>query len=204
MQYDSNFHHRRSIRLKTYDYSSMGAYFVTICAYKKECLFGEIKNGEMRINKVGMIVQQWWKKLPNKFSNLQTDECVIMPNHIHGIIFIVRADPCVCPGPVVAPGRSVDPGPVVAPGRSVDPGHGSRDQGAHMGAPLPKMIQWFKTMTTNEYIRYQKKINPNQVVPKLWHHNYYERVIRCDAELYNVRKYIFDNPLNWNTDPERN
>jgi REP element-mobilizing transposase RayT len=92
MTYNPEIHHRRSIRLKEYDYSQSGAYFVTVCAWKKECLFGEIKNGEMLLNKCGGIVMNCWDDLPNHYQHAQLDEFVIMPNHVHGIIVLKNTD----------------------------------------------------------------------------------------------------------------
>ena len=97
MAYDSHIHHRRSIRLKNYDYSKTGAYFVTICTHNRECLFGEIVNGVMVLNDAGRMVEKWWHELNRKFPNIQSDVHVIMPNHFHDIIIIVGADLCVCP-----------------------------------------------------------------------------------------------------------
>ncbi|MBP8944301.1 MAG: hypothetical protein KBG25_00115 [Paludibacteraceae bacterium] len=77
-----------SIRLPGYDYSRPGAYFVTIVTYQRQCLFGNIFNGEMMLNECGEIVKNWWQEIPNHYSNVQLDEWVIMPNHIHGIIII--------------------------------------------------------------------------------------------------------------------
>jgi len=87
-KFDPQKPHRRSIRLPGYDYSSEGAYYVTIVTQGRECLFGEIVDGEMRINEYGEIVQKWWNEIPIHFPNVQLGAFVMMPNHIHGIIFI--------------------------------------------------------------------------------------------------------------------
>jgi putative transposase len=81
-------HHRRSIRLKSYDYSRAGAYFVTICTHGRECLFGEVMDGAMRLNDAGQSVQAEWVRLPERFQTIELDEFVIMPNHLHGIILV--------------------------------------------------------------------------------------------------------------------
>lgn len=86
MTYNTDIHHRRSIRLKDYDYTGEGAYFVTICTYQKECLFGDIINGEMQLNDMGTIVRQCWNDIPRHFSHAIIDEFIVMPNHIHGIV----------------------------------------------------------------------------------------------------------------------
>ena len=88
MKYNPRIHHRRSIRLKGYNYSSAGAYFITICTYKKEWLFGNVINGEMVLNEYGQIVAQHWQKLPTHHPRLRLDEWVVMPNHLHGILIL--------------------------------------------------------------------------------------------------------------------
>jgi hypothetical protein len=88
MKYNLNIHHRRSIRLQEYDYSQAGAYFVTICTHQKECLLGEIVDGEMRLNQFGDLVKLYWQNLSKHYSYLQLDEFVVMPNHLHGILVL--------------------------------------------------------------------------------------------------------------------
>ncbi len=81
-------HHRRSIRLKGYDYSQEGAYFVTIVTWRRDFLFGEIVNGEMILNEHGQIADECWREIPNHFPHVELGAYVIMPNHMHGIILI--------------------------------------------------------------------------------------------------------------------
>ena len=88
MPYDKRKHHRRSIRLPGYDYTSPGAYFVTICVHGGECLLGQIVDGEMRLSRFGQVAGQYWKRIPNHVAQVELDEWVVMPNHIHGIIII--------------------------------------------------------------------------------------------------------------------
>jgi putative transposase len=172
-KYGHGKHNRRSARLKDYDYSQEGAYFVTICAKNRECLFGEIVNGQIIPNDLGFMIQRWWSKLSRKFPLIETDAHVVMPNHFHSIIIIVGADPCVCP-----------------------------DLGAHTGAPLHKIVQWFKTVTTNEYLRILERQDVNTLGLKLWQRNYYEHVIRNERSLNAIREYILNNPNQWSDDPE--
>lgn len=87
-KYDPNIHHRVSIRLKEYDYSQPGEYFVTICTKNRECLFGDVMNGKMILNEYGKIAQQFWVEIPNHYPNIELDEFIVMPNHLHGIIII--------------------------------------------------------------------------------------------------------------------
>ncbi|MEX0269032.1 hypothetical protein AB3R30_07810 [Leptolyngbyaceae cyanobacterium UHCC 1019] len=88
MAYNPAKHHRRSIRLKGYDYSSPGAYFITICTHQRDCLFGEIADGTMHLNQLGQIVSASWQRLPHHFLNVELDAFVVMPNHIHGILIL--------------------------------------------------------------------------------------------------------------------
>ena len=85
-QYDPHKHHRRSIRLKGYDYTRPGSYFVTICTHNREHLFGNIVNERMELNPLGQRVHQYWGEIPNHFPHATLDEYVVMPNHVHGII----------------------------------------------------------------------------------------------------------------------
>lgn len=105
MKYNPDIHHRRSIRLKGYDYSQAGLYFITICTQNRLCLFGEIKNGEIILNDAGIMIDKWWNELKHKYRNIKLHEQIIMPNHFHGIIQIINktdsvvgADLRVCPG----------------------------------------------------------------------------------------------------------
>ena len=177
MKYNPEIHHRRSIRLKGYDYSQPGAYFVTICTHERECLFGEIVNNEMVLNNAGKMVEKWWYELNNKFPNIQLDAHIIMSDHFHGIIIITGADLCVCP--------------------NINDDDNYNSRGEHRGSPLYKIVQWFKTMTTNDYIRNVKTNNWKPFNKKLWQRNYYEHIIRNEIELNKIRKYILNNPLNW-------
>ena len=88
MRYNPERHHRRSIRLKGYDYSLPGGYFITICTYKRECLFGKIIGGKMILNEFGDVIGRKWHNIPNHFTHIQLDAFQILPNHVQGIIFI--------------------------------------------------------------------------------------------------------------------
>jgi REP element-mobilizing transposase RayT len=88
MRFDPEKHHRRSIRLKGYDYRRQGAYFVTICTHDRLCLFGEVVGGEMRLNEYGRIALGCWKEIPLHFPQAELDAFVVMPNHVHGIIVL--------------------------------------------------------------------------------------------------------------------
>lgn len=90
MPYNPQVHHRRSIRLKNYDYTQEGAYFITLCTKNKRCIFGDIKQGEIKLNLLGTIARDYWQEIPQHFPHINLDVFVIMPNHIHGILWIVQ------------------------------------------------------------------------------------------------------------------
>ena len=178
MKFDAEKHHRHSMRLLGYDYAQVGAYFVTSVTKDRVCLFGEIVDGEMRLNDGGRMIELWWFELNRKFSTVETDEFVVMPNHFHGIVVIAG----------VTVGADLRVGP--------------NSEGAHAGAPLPTIIQWFKTMTTNEYMRGVKTRSWTPFAGRLWQRNYYEHIVRCENELTRIREYIANNPLQWEMDRE--
>ncbi|MDP4999472.1 MAG: hypothetical protein NWQ41_10940, partial [Saprospiraceae bacterium] len=90
-KYNPNIHHRKSIRLKGYDYSQAGLYFITICIQHRACLFGHITKGEMILNDAGNMVKNEWLNLKTRFPNIELHDYVVMPNHFHGILEIVGA-----------------------------------------------------------------------------------------------------------------
>ena len=110
-RYDPHKHHRRSIRLPGYDYRSAGAYFVTICVLRGECLLGNIVDGEMQQSELGRIAAHYWQRIPRHFPHVELDEWVVMPNHLHGILVfggVAHAGGETCPES--HPGVQVSPG----------------------------------------------------------------------------------------------
>jgi putative transposase len=186
-KYDPNIHHRRSIRLPGYDYSEEGWYFVTVCVQNRLCLLGDITENRMQLYEAGLMIEVWWRKLGGKFPNVQTDEYVVMPNHFHGIVS-VGAAPCGRPDADVPKNEGV------VPQESGQP-HG-------VAPTIGDIVSWFKTMTTNHYIRGVKQGGWEPFFKKLWQRNYYEHVIRNEKELNHFRQYIANNPANWQTDEE--
>jgi REP element-mobilizing transposase RayT len=176
--YNPEEHHRRSIRARGYDYSSPGYYFVTVCGQHRECLYGEVVDAEMRLNDAGQMVKQWWQRLAEKFVQVDLDEHITMPNHLHGIIVILDRRRGA---PVCAPSRG-----------ETDTVHLPEER-----VPLGEIVQWFKTMTTNEFIRGVKESGWPRFDRKLWQRDYFEHVIRDEKSLNNIRRYIRANPLMW-------
>ena len=103
MKYDPAVHHRRSIRLRGYNYAQAGAYFITICTQDRQCLFGEIVDGGKQLNAMDRIVAEQWDAIPRRFANVALDAFVVMPNHIHGIFLIVGAPLAGAPTPAALP-----------------------------------------------------------------------------------------------------
>ncbi len=296
MTFDPDIHRRRSIRLEGHDYSRPGLYFVTICVQSRLCLLGSIVDNQSLLNSAGNMIDRWWNKLSLKFTNVQLDKYIVMPNHFHGIIEIknpagpdqrnqcentyqiegeyaiekqtehdqdkegahmgaplhVGVDPRVYPDspysplpqhPVVpyrrgrpanagrthgsAPTVGVDPRVYPLIPRSFLPSSPSACLPNYPDACLPsqsheqnqtwadtwvrpydtgkparlhKMMQWFKTMTTNEYIRNERLNGWQAFDRKLWQRNYYEHITRDDESLNKIREYIVNNPKNWKDD----
>lgn len=181
VKFDPQKHHRRSIRLQGYDYSSAGAYFVTMVAWHRECLFGEIVNGEMRLNRYGEIVRKWWDEISKHFQGVETSAFVIMPNHVHGIIFIIerRGTVPVPDDKTLNDVRGGETPPLRAP-------------------TLGQIIAYFKYKSTKE----MNLLDNTGTVTKFWQRNYYEHVIRNEKDLQNITDYMDANPLSWDDDDE--
>lgn len=179
MKYNLQMHHRRSIRKKGYDYSSCGAYFVTMNTQKRESFFGCIIDNEMELNDSGLMIEKWYNELPQKFPGVILDEYIIMPDHFHCIIWIDSADRDEFSGQTHRSARTGEKDNIVP------------------DAGIPRIIQWFKTMTTNEYICGVKKCRWMPFDKRLWQRNYYEHIIRNDEELNRIREYIKNNPREW-------
>jgi REP element-mobilizing transposase RayT len=191
--YDPRRHHRRSIRLRGYDYAQAGAYFVTICTQDRECLLGWIVDGKMRLSEAGRMVQSVWDELPARYPGVDVDEFVVMPNHIHGIIVLtgVGATTGGCPDGVVdaVDGQARGPAPTDGGPAPTDGGSAPTD-GDGAGLSLPDVVHRFKSFTT---ARYRHGVNNMGWMPfpgRLWQRNYYEHIIRNDDELGRIRRYI--------------
>ena len=169
-------HRRRSIRLRGYDYAQAGAYFVTICTRNRECLLGDVEEGEMHLSEFGRLAQTTWEDLPRHYPHVRLDAWIVMPNHVHGIIVLTDVDDT----PV---GAGFKPAPTNNAGSSR---HG-----------LPEIVRAFKTFSS-------RRINAarSAVGAPFWQRNYYEHIIRNDESLNRIRQYIEDNPARWHEDPE--
>jgi len=184
MKYNPDKHHRRSIRLQGYDYSQPGIYFITLCTQNHECLFGEILNGEMRLNEFGKMTQQCWLEIPHHFPHVKLDEFVIMPDHIHGIIILNDIVGAKNFSP--QPSNNFSPQPIPTPQQNITP---FRSPSKTIGS----IIRGFKIGVTRGF-------RQNTDIYVVWQRNYYEHIIRNKVELNRMRQYIIDNPKKWKTD----
>jgi len=178
-RYSPDIHHRRSIRLEGYDYAATGAYFITICAHERESLFGEIVAGEMLPGEYGRVVLSEWLKTGDIRQEVLLGEFVVMPNHFHGIL-------------------------KVKDGATCHKGTAGHNKGTARRAPtveqfgkpiadsLPTIIRSFKSSVT-------KCINEIRNSPGLpvWQRNYYEHVIRDEADYNRLAEYVTTNPQRW-------
>lgn len=168
--YDPHKHNRQSIRLKGYDYSQPGYYFITICVANRCCLFGNIIRSQMIMNKYGQIAKKEWIRTENLRDNVRLDEFIVMPNHIHGIIELTESS------------RGVSQyAPAAVANKFKSPSN-------NLGA----IIRGYKSTVTKQI----NEIN-NQPDDQVWQRNYYDHIIRSRKELKRIRKYIRENPEDW-------
>jgi REP element-mobilizing transposase RayT len=208
MTHDPHRRQRRSIRLAGYDYTRPGAYFITICTQDRQRLFGAVAANAVRLSDAGDMVARWWGELPRKFANVMTDAFVVMPDHIHGIIVIGAGDagddiddsnaninapndnPWVGADGPIRPRRHPND-------RDVDDvdtiGMGSDASIIH-AVSIPRIVQWFKIMTTTEYIRQVKQSGWPPFERRVWQRGYYDHIVRDDRSLARIRRYIAANP----------
>lgn len=167
-----------SIRLKEWDYSSVGYYFVTICTRNRECIFGSIAEDKIKLTGIGKIANRYWLEIPEHFQNVKLDEYIIMPNHLHGIVMIEnqnKKDTYNCRDGINAV---------------------STDKQNPMRAKhsLFKIIRWYKGRCTYEINKMQNRIRFT------WQSGFYDHVIRNEESLLKIREYIHNNPLKWDID----
>jgi putative transposase len=208
----TGYHNRHSIRLHGYDYSQPGYYFITICIHDKtQRLFGTVAGGKMVLNDKGNIAHDQFECLPGRFPNIQIDTFQVMPNHIHAVIH-ARATlavdlqknrgSCIIEtynstvdclnttgqNTVKTYGAEASPAPVEIVGKTGDTKNNT----------IGDIIGAYKSLVSNECLKIYK--SKNERMGKLWQRNYYDIIIRDERSLFFIRRYIRNNPLNWETD----
>ena len=191
MPYDPRLHHRRSIRLKDFDYSLPGDYFLTICTQDKHCLLGSVIQGRVCLSPAGMMVSEVWRNIPTRHPGVELDTFVVMPNHIHGIVRILYPNA----GPRNFDGRTQRSAPTRRSGCSGGPPRGS-------GPHLAEIVRRFKSITTGLYRQDAGKPGWRAIQRRLWQRNYFERLIRNREELNAKRIYIDNNSIYWSADSD--
>lgn len=206
MAYNPNIHHRKSIRLKGYDYSQAGLYFITICTQNRACLFGEIVGGQMVLNVFGEIAIDEWEKTEKIRENCRIYESIIMPNHMHGIIEITRKK-----------GSEREIGKFESPSQTI----GAIIRGFKIATIkrikehlLENREEIASTQRTGELQFAPTEFAPEEFAPtefasaekikaldfKIWQRNYWEHIIRNDNEYQRISQYIINNPQQWEND----
>jgi putative transposase len=197
MKYDPKIHKRRTIRLKGFDYSGDGMYHIVIRTKNGVCVFGKVDVGEMKLSPSGEIAKKCWKEIPEHFRNVELDQYVVMPNHIHGIVVIKALVRAIheSPIPESSPGSGGSPIPEevfhTSPPESPIP----ETTLERRRMLIPKIVGRFKMNSA-------KEINGLQGTSgtPFWQRGYYEHVIREGKDLDRIRQYILDNPANWTND----
>lgn len=183
MKYDPDKHHRRSIRLKGYDYTQVGVYFVTLVTHNRGCLFED--------SVLCRVIEHCWSEIPRHFKNVVLDESIVMPNHLHGIIGIEAKE-----GEAFL-ARSEPDEVVVSDDDAFLSKVEKRNASPLRSGSLGAIVGNFKSVTA-------RRINEIRKTPgaPVWQRNYYEHIVRNENEMEHIRNYIINNPTNWNMDDE--
>jgi REP element-mobilizing transposase RayT len=183
MKYNPQIHHRKSIRLKGYDYAQPGLYFITVCCKDRVCLFGLVTESNMVLNNGGQIANQCWLDIPAHFPNDILHEYVVMPNHVHGIIELLNVDDEMNIGANVG-------------AKNLSPLQQQQQTPQRFQSPsktIGSVIRGFKTGVT-------KWFRSNTEIDTIWQRNYYEHIIRNEQSYQTISHYIINNPSKWNDD----
>jgi len=201
MKFDPKNHHRRSMRLKGYDYASPGAYFVTMVTYLREQIFGEVVNGKMKCTALGEIVREEWVRSIGIRKEIQLfeDEFVVMPNHVHAIVWMVEKDGNMQVG---ADGVCLDMGNAntkksasLKRGANLAPQPGTPQRFIRRPGSLGSFIAGYKAAVTS---RAGRELN----MTGIWQRNYYDHIIRNEVDYERIYAYMEVNPINWKDDDE--
>nr|WP_319510118.1 transposase [uncultured Draconibacterium sp.] len=201
--YNPNIHHRRTIRLKNYDYSAAGLYFITLCTTNREHIFGQIINGEMIYNAFGNIATEEWAKTPEIRKNISLGEFIIMPNHFHAIISIDYKitdegndpigkfqSPSQTIGAIIRGYKGATTKRINQIIREAKAGRGDR-----AGDLVTGVLQYAPSRSPS-----RSPIGALSGEGSIWQRNYYESIIRTERAYRNISNYIINNPLKWHLD----
>jgi len=184
-KYNPNIHHRKSIRLKEYNYSQAGLYFITICCQNRICRFGNVVDGEMMLNEFGIVAYNEWVKLSERFSNFELDVFQIMPNHMHGIILLND----------ISVGAGVNPAQNDLYTQNDGKTNDNNRTTARVAPTVSNIVGAYKSLVANGCLDIFK--SQNETMGKLWQRNYYEHIIRNEKSYQTITEYIINNPAKW-------
>jgi putative transposase len=198
---------RQSTRLRARDYSSPGNYYVTLCTHTRQMLFGHVSEGVMHLNDVGRATDRFWNDIPLHFPQVELDEYIVMPNHVHGIIRITKHGWVPANQPVRAVGIPIVTGlsvtePVGANDHLPLQSHSTSSRitrsklfplGHGTSRTIGSMVRGFKTAVT-------RRMRMHGWIGGVWQQNYHDHIIRNERSLERIRAYIRNNPANWHRD----
>jgi len=208
MHSETKLNNRKSLRLKGYDYSKAGLYFVTICVYDRECLFGKITDGKMTSTDVGKIADEFWLNIPQHFSNIVLHEHIIMPNHVHGIIQLTDVNDAnsvgACHGMPLQNTTDIP----VGTRHGVSPQHGTPQkqndaisQSSTRETQFGKPVSGSVSVIVNQYKSSVKRwCNKNNNAHFRWQSRFHDHIIRYEQSYQNISEYIINNVANWKDD----
>jgi putative transposase len=190
IQKQPQFHHRRSVRLSGFDYSQEGGYFITIVTHDREPLFGEIVNGEMKLSKLGEIAREEWVVTATIRDNVELGEWVIMPDHLHGILFLFAHN-------TLGVSRSSHTRTVCVRGAESTVPTQKESFGMPVSGSIPTIIRSYKAVVT-------KRINALRDTPlkKVWQRGFFDHVLADDRDYDALTEYILSNPERWGLDKD--
>jgi len=188
---------RKTKRIRGFDYSESGSYFITICTNESKHYFGKIESRRMILNAPGCMIYDVWRKMSKQFCEFVPQEFIVMPNHIHGIIEIRKN--IIKQSEHSTVGTHTCDRPYPLGNSSSTDEHKVHPYGTRRGS-LGRMVQAFKSQTTLEYIRNVKANSWRSFPGKLWQSNYYEHIIRDENDYGKIAGYIINNPLQWDMD----
>lgn len=201
MPYHYQMPRRKWIRLKGYDYSREGMYFLTVCIQNRLHLLGKIENEKMILNAAGKMVEKWYFELENKYPGIKCREYIVMPNHFHCIIEITGKNR-VANAPDAHGGTSLRGHPERNNIKNDKSQYGPENK--KYGASIFDIMDWFKTMTTNDYIRGVKNKKWMRFEKRFWQLKYWDHIIRDENDYFRILNYIKNNPRKWGEDKFNN
>ena len=204
---------RKSIRLGNYDYSSAGAYFVTICSQSRANWFGTVTRDGMQLNDAGQMILKTWNELLNRF-DIELDTFIIMPDHVHGIIILPTTQnnkphqnpvgeglvPSLHQPNAINPVLQGDTTNSALQGDTTNPAlhrETTRVSPTDDGASLFDVVGAFKSLTTNQYSRGVREAGWESFEKRLWERSFHDSIIRDEVHFEKTKKYILENPHRW-------